>query len=413
MNRSFFLFIMLIFAVLVTNCTYKAKPHAFPNHFDTDDKPIELQIKKTYEFADLGLKVDNQFDGARLNDFTKTNDSTFTAVIIPENLPINHSSYFGFRIVSESERSIELKLKYLEAKHRYWPKLSSNGLDWFPIDSSQFRLEEDGINAVINLNLLTDTLFVCAQELQTSAQALEWCTKMDLHEDVHFLSVGKSKLGRDLFFLDIGQLPSKKKNSIIVLSRQHPPEVSGYFAMQAFISEILADTPLSNHFRKRYRIMVYPMINPDGVDLGHWRHNAGGIDLNRDWSEYKQAETKQIVNHIVKEVEKNRSKVLVGIDFHSTQVDLYYTLDAPTVSKTNVPEFKNYWLQGIDETLKNYTPDDRPYAIGDPISKGWFYLQFGAEGITYEVGDETPREFVREKARTAAVEMMQLLIFAD
>ena len=35
---------------------------------------------------------------------------------------------------------------------------------------------------------------------------------------------------------------------------------------------------------EKFRVLAFPLMNPDGVDLGHWRHNAGGIDLNRDWS---------------------------------------------------------------------------------------------------------------------------------
>ena len=41
-------------------------------------------------------------------------------------------------------------------------------------------------------------------------------------------------------------------------------------------------------------VIVYPLMNPDGVDEGHWRHNTGGIDLNRDWAHYNQPETRQV-----------------------------------------------------------------------------------------------------------------------
>ena len=36
------------------------------------------------------------------------------------------------------------------------------------------------------------------------------------------------------------------------------------------------------------------MPNPDGVDSGYWRHNSNGVDLNRDWIEFTQPETKAI-----------------------------------------------------------------------------------------------------------------------
>ena len=44
------------------------------------------------------------------------------------------------------------------------------------------------------------------------------------------------------------------------------------------------------------------------------------------------------------------------------------------------------------------------------MTKGWFYLAFGAEAIIYEVGDETDRKYLKEKARFAASEMMKLLV---
>jgi len=36
--------------------------------------------------------------------------------------------------------------------------------------------------------------------------------------------------------------------------------------------------------------------------------------------------------------------------------------------------------------------------------------QFDAEGITYEIGDDTPRDLIQEKGEVSAIEMMQLLI---
>ena len=43
------------------------------------------------------------------------------------------------------------------------------------------------------------------------------------------------------------------------------------------------------------------------------------------------------------------------------------------------------------------------------MTKGWFFLEFGAEALIYEVGDASDREFLKYKAEVAAREMMKLL----
>jgi len=400
--------IIPLFSLLMIGCgTTKLKTFEFPNPKDTSNHEIEYQEKKEYNIGEIF--ADNLFDGARLNDFIQLNDSTFQATILPENEPINDSPYYAFRIWSKEAQKINLQLNYPTTKHRYWPKISTDGKNWKPIDSTYFKLLDSGKNALLTLSVDKNKLWIAAQELNTSTDAKNWAKKISTHKDVRYKTVGKSKLDRDLIALDIYQNEVKNKEMIVILSRQHPPEITGYFAMQSFVDEILKSNRLSNDFRKKYRILIFPMLNPDGVDLGHWRHNTGGIDLNRDWAYYRQTEIKTIVNNIVDTANESKNKVILGLDFHSTQEDLYYTFTDDM--HPSIYPFKDYWLQGIDDALPNYSPDDRPYAVGDPISKAWFFLQFNAESITYEIGDETSREFIDLKARIAAREMMKLLIF--
>ena len=107
--------------------------------------------------------------------------------------------------------------------------------------------------------------------------------------------------------LDINKPSSVKKKLVILLTRQHPPEVTGYFAFQHFLNTLLENTTLSNDFLDTHRVLAFPLINPDGVDLGHWRHNAKGVDLNRDWSAYRQPEIRNVVRYINK-VKKEEKK---------------------------------------------------------------------------------------------------------
>jgi len=402
------IFMSSMFFYLLLSCnSTKLKTFEYPDPVDTKTREINYQDKKTYSISDL-VFADNQFDGARLNNFTQVNDSTFQATILPENEPINPSPHYAFRIWSTQSRTVYLKLNYPTSTHRYVPKLSSNGENWKAIDSVAYQLIDSAKNALLKINIDSKKLWIAAQELKTSTEALNWSKHLANHKDVRFNSIGKSKLKRDMIGLDIYQGDPKGRDIVVVLSRQHPPEVSGYLAMQSFVEELLKDNRLQKDFRNKYRILVFPLLNPDGVDLGHWRHNAGGIDLNRDWAHYRQEEVKTIVNTIVNIASESKSKVILGLDFHSTQEDLYYSFSDDMHSA--IYPFKDYWIGAIDDAIPNYTPDDQPFPLSQPISKGWFYKQFNAESLTYEIGDETPRDFVKLKAEVAAREMMRLLI---
>jgi murein tripeptide amidase MpaA len=403
---------LLFFALLVlTTCTspYKLQEFVYENPVDTTTRPIEYQEKKGY--AVDGVYADNRFAGARLNDFTKLPDGSYQVTIVPENTPINPSPWYAFKLWAEEEREVEVVLHYADAKHRYHPKLSSNGMEWMPLDSTLIRMSDDSVDRIMRLRLGPDTLWVAAQEIMASPQVRSWAETLAGHPDVQLSSIGKSALGRDLLHLDIGKGAADQKPTIVLLSRQHPPEVTGFLALQAFLAPILEDSPLANAFRDKYRILVYPLINPDGVDLGHWRHNTGGIDLNRDWAFYHQPEVRGVVEHILTTTRAHKNEVLLGLDFHSTWYDVYYTSEPDITGSSKVPFFKDYWLQGVAAAIEGYSPRDAPSRDTRPISKNWFVRQFGAEGITYEIGDDTPREDIAHKGAVTAVEMMQLLIF--
>ena len=413
MRKPILLFKVLLYSIVIiflSGCrtSYEATTYDYPNPVDTKTKEIILQKKKVYALTSQSVFADNLFDGARLNNFEYERENTFLASIAPENEPINPSPWYAFRLWSESEKIIKIHLQYKNAKHRYNPKVNKGDGNWLPIDTSLFVYDEDGMGITFPIIISADTITVAGQEVINSHDVRAWCETQAKHGDVAFSEIGKSKLGRPLFHLNIQNGPSKDKEVIVILSRQHPPEVTGYLAMQAFIEEIIADNRLANDFRKKYRLLVFPLMNPDGVDLGHWRHNAGGIDMNRDWAYYHQPETKQVTDYIVKTTKMNKSKVILGMDFHSTYYDIYYTRSNPST----LTHFTDYWLDGIAESIDNYLPNDRPAkGITRPTSSGWFYTQFGAESLTYEIADTTSRAFIIEKGSTSAQEMMQLLIY--
>ncbi|MEM9259269.1 MAG: M14 family metallopeptidase, partial [Bacteroidota bacterium] len=192
--------------------------------------------------------------------------------------------------------------------------------------------------------------------------------------------------------------------------RQHPPELSGFLAFQAFIEGLLED-PRLPELLKDYQFLVYPLLNPDGVDLGHWRHSAGGIDSNRDWANYNQPEARQVADNVVRTVRKAGSKVVLGIDFHSTWHDVFYTHDDSVQPPSALPEFTKAWLVGIEKAIGgDFRINEVAKGIGKPTTASWFRTQFGAEGITYEIGDDADRDFIAKKGRVSAEQLIEVLL---
>ncbi len=383
----------------------QATTYDFPNPIDTNDKEITIQKKQTFDRN--GLFVDNKFDGARLNALEFVNDSTISIQIDPENSPINPSPWYAFRLWTNNgeSKNVTITIDYFEnVKHRYWPKISDDRKSWSELDESQVSVAADTLSVTFSFNVKPDTTWVAAQPLETSEDVRAWSKEIASNKLGSFDVIGKSRMEKDLMHIKLG----KGKKTVVLISRQHPPEVTGYYALKAFVERIADDSKLSKKFLKKYTVHIYPLLNPDGVDMGHWRHNTGGIDLNRDWGYYRQPEIKQTVDHIANTVKQNNSEVAAGLDFHSTYYDVYYTTSRSM--ETKYRNFTDDWLSYIESNIDGYEVNDQPSGLGSPVSKGWFITQFNIPGITYEIGDDTPPEFIEKKGKVSAEGMMKVLL---
>ncbi len=365
------------------------------------------------------ITFDNDFEGARLNGITQNNDTLYTAIIAAENYPINPSPWYAFKVSSKKPSTIWVHLTYLNAKHRYFPKISHDGKTWQTVDSTDCRLIKDpevknrtfqeaalSESAYVRISVDEKPTWIAAQELMTSAIVADWSNILLKNRFVSSEIIGTSPQDRPIQCLRVGEDKTDSK-IMIVIGRLHPPEVTGQFALQAFVESLCEESETAKKFRGNYTVYVVPMLNPDGVDNGHWRHNSGGIDLNRDWVDFNQPETQFVRNFLRKKISGTTNKLYFGIDFHSTWDDIFYTnlTDKPT----NMEGLIKQWFVELEQTLPSYkvnARDSKPaYGV---ISKAFFNREFNAEALVYEVGDNTSREFTILKSKTAAEKLMLL-----
>ncbi len=409
--------LFLTFSGLSQTAKFEGQATSSTEKVDTRNHAIIPQWRGQQTFGNITF--DNDFNGARLNGITQDNDTLYTAIIAAENYPINPSPWYAFKVSSKTPKTIWVHLTYLNAKHRYFPKISRDGKTWKVVDSTDCKLVKDpeaknrsfqenalSESAFVKINVDSKTTYIAAQELMTSSIVQDWSKEILKNTFVSSEIIGKSPQNRPFQCLRIGEGKSDSK-IMMVIGRLHPPEVTGQFALQAFVEALCMDSETANKFRKEYTVYVVPMMNPDGVDNGHWRHNTGGIDLNRDWADFNQPETQIVRDFLRKKLANTSNKLYFGIDFHSTWDDIFYT--NITEKPTHMDGLIKRWFNSLEQAIPNYKVNVRASKPASAaISKAFFNKEFNAESLVYEVGDNTSRAFTTLKSKTAAEKLMLL-----
>ncbi|MDF2158267.1 M14 family metallopeptidase [Algoriphagus sp. CAU 1675] len=415
-NSKFLLFLLLGISLIGCKSSQQWEGQGPIQIVPTESKPIYIQAKKTFDVGS-GIYLSNEFEGARLNDAILVNDTLIQVFISPENEPINPSPWYAFKIWSGEEKAIRLKFTYSEnGFHRYYPKISKDGQTFSNFDSSSYfpdtiELQNGATraqSAEVRLNISPDTLWIAGQDLVGTKHVDVWKQELLRHSFVSKTKIGKSTQGRDLEVLKIGE--SDDSRMVMAISMQHPPEIPGFLALKGFVETICGDTRLARKFREKYNTYVMPMMNPDGVANGHWRHNAGGIDTNRDWVNLNQPETKALTDFMKRKEAESGGEFFFAADFHATWEDIFYTMNEEL--EGNSPGLVPKIIKASSRKIKGYHPNIRP---GEGNQRGvtsssYFFFEHGAESMTFEVGDNTPRELIRKKGELTAKFLMKFLL---
>ncbi|MEJ2401574.1 MAG: M14-type cytosolic carboxypeptidase [Xanthomonadales bacterium] len=354
--------------------------------------------------ASPDVLLDAHFETGNLGQCTVEADGSFTLSLIPEDAPpINPSPWYAFRVSGAPGTTVRVRLEATRGHIRYWPKTSVDGRNWTPLPPAQ--TDRDGDKSpwmTFAFELDGAYRWVAGQEIMDTWDYQHRIRKLDAVDGVTAHLLGHSVEGRPLYIAETDDRPE----FVLFVGRQHPPEVTGAIAMRAFMDTVFADTELALRFRDRFKLGVVPLMNPDGVARGHWRHSVGDVDLNRDWGPFEQPETQAVIGWVEAQEAAGRELRLM-IDFHSTWEDLFYT----PPKQDDPPDLVTRWLDAARARLPDFPFRHVPSTnLEQANSKNYFYRSRGIPAVTYEVGDETDRAQIRAAAVVFAEELMRIML---
>jgi len=349
--------------------------------------------------------LDAHFDTGNLGHCHVRSDHDFELTLFPEDRPpINRSTWYAFRVSGSPGAEVTVRMEPEHGYARYWPKISRDGKTWERLDEERVTIADEKEWMEIRLTLDQGYLWVAGQEIIDSGFYDEWLADLAKDESVTIQMLGASTEGRPVFLAETAD----RDEFILMIGRQHPPEITGAIAMRAFMDSVFGDSELARSFRARFKLGIVPLMNPDGVANGNWRHNEGDKDLNRDWGPFTQPETQAVIRWVEGQEAAGR-KLRLMLDFHSTWEDLFYT--QPIAQ--NPPDYASVWLAASAQRLPDFPFKHEANPVSDQAnSKNYFYKSRGIPAVTYEVGDETDREQFRAAAMVFAEEMMRTMLEA-
>lgn len=370
---------------------------------------VELQERRVWTFdagSGINVCIDNLFSGARLNGCEQVGPKEFRLLVAPEREPINPSPWYALRIRASKLCEVTLRLAIATPKARPRAWASRDGRRWAMAPDSQWTGAPGDRECTVKVSVVPDPIYIASNHMIGIEELDAWSSRVAMESGVSVESIGRSASGRPIVALTLN--PQAPPDHVVVIGRQHPPEVSGSVGLMKFVERLQQSDAALADFGRRFRITVIPLVNPDGVHEGQWRCTLGGVDANRDWHEFSQPETRAVRDAILALLKEPGARIHLLLDFHATDRDVLYT-PAPEYA-VEPAGFVQAWLDGVQARF----PREKLESTASHNLDQWTFKRWAAEtikapGITVEFGSLTPHERIAAKARVFAEVMAEVL----
>jgi hypothetical protein len=217
-----------------------------------------------------------------------------TAFVAPDQRDIQKGQwwfYWSFRLRASAETPVKVVFSGQNPLGVRGPATSRDGgmtWQWLGADRVQALRHEDQPAWSFEARVPdghSEVLYAfCPHYRESHLRA--WLDRQPPDSPLRVEELCRSRQGRSVELLRAGCLDrGRSRGAVLLTSRHHACEAMATYALEGFLSAVLADDELGRHWRDNWEVIAVPFMDKDGVENGDSGKNRAPHDHNRDYND--------------------------------------------------------------------------------------------------------------------------------
>lgn len=322
-----------------------------PENYTFDKTAVAQRAQKITVTVD-GITFDSDYDNGSIQSVAAAGDGEFDLGLYTDQGVLGPYTYwFRFTMTGVAGRSITLNINHTQSPRPFikvgegeWRRTTSSEAPNTSTLMFDFGAEENEAEVAFFHPLGYEESF-------TETKAIADASPYASHE-----VIGQSFQNRDMIMVtvDDAAFPDEGKHRVWVHSRAHAAEVTSTHVMLGWLEQITEDSQMGRTLRKNCIFNIVPLLNVDGVFLGHTRWDAQGEDPERQWCSVVLPEVANMKDQIDPFM-AGGNPIEVALNLHSTQGNYTDTFFFKHIRPSVTGNFETI-QQNYIEAFKNATP---------------------------------------------------------
>ncbi len=246
------------------------------------------------------LSLDADFDSGSIGAYSINGDTLRMAVdqVTMVNTGAVYAYWTHFELSGVGDREITVEVHgvhdnpfFGELHQDVQMVYSCDGETWERLTDHVYGPEDGGLYSVTQ-TFGCDPVYVASFFPFSYGSMQAWIDGVGESEWAELSMLGSSEQGRDVPMLTITNtaVPEEAKRSVFILGRQHAAETAGSYQLTGLVDFLISGQVDAQPLLDDLVWRIVPMVNPDGVFLGHSRSTSLYRDPNADWANGESVE---------------------------------------------------------------------------------------------------------------------------